>query len=710
MSIPVTLSQELALQYQAAGGGWVTAARCDMGAVLRTRRLALPPGRPVTARRWRIVRLHANPGAPVDLDGAVVRLTRIDARRETAELSPFRRWGFDFDTGEQRYGLIATDGNVEVYQRGVRVASIPSPYTIGQVTDVRRAQMLDTLLAFHPDVPPYRFGRQGAHTEWDSRPQAFENIPLFDYDGTRAGGVSEVQQLSFTDMEPGETFNLTLEGQTSGAIAYDGNMTTLGASVAAAMNALDNVGANGVTVSSPSANTLRIAYQGRNRNEDVGELVAQVLISTKGIVRTATVTQGKEGGEPVISATRGWPAAGVFFDSRLWLAAPRSRPQTIMASRSGFFFDLNIKGGEADKGISVDLATDQSTRIMNLFAGRHLQVFSQSAEFFCASQPITPPPAFPRTSSVGLQPGTPLLEMEGGTLLIQAGGDTVSHYVYQDAVQSYVVAPLSSYAPHLTKGIVAGGFRRHRSTSEPNLALWIRSDGTATAMHAILSQDVLGFVPWTTDGVFVEAGGELAGDLYVGVRREAGGQERNRLEVLDDTHMLDASVRVAGPVDEVAGLEHLEGRTVALYVDGADAGDVVVIGGRAVLPHRAERLAEAGLSFIPKGRLLPLVLSEDPRGGASMKARVGEVSLRLGPTSNLRVGMTGKKMWPVPLKRRGGVGDQAALLDQGPGEDAFTGWTRVYPIPGFQADAQIDWDQPRPGPMEIREVVVTVQS
>lgn len=705
MAVPVTLSQALALQYQDGAGAWITVARCDAGSILRTRRLAVAPGQVIAARRWRIVRLGTE-----DLADAVVRVTRIEARRETAELSPHKRWSFDFDTAEQRYGLIVTDGNVEVYQRGQRVASVASPYGAAMLGDVKRAQMLDTLLAFHPDVPPYRFARQGAHSEWDSRAQPFENVPIFDYDGTRTGGVSEVQQLSFADFEAGETFNLTLEGQTTGSIAYSTDMATLAAAVASALNALDNIGAGGVTASSPADKAVRIYYQGKNRNEDVGELVAQVLISTKGIVRTATVTQGKEGGEPVISATRGWPAAGVFFDSRLWLAAPRSRPQTIMASRSGFFFDLNIKGAEADKGISVDLATDQSTRIMSLFAGRHLQVFSQSAEFFCASQPITPPPAFPRSSSVGTQPGTPQLEMEGGTLFVQAGGDTVSHYIYDDAAQSYVVAPLSTYASHRTRGIVAGGFRRHRSTSEPNLALWIKADGTAAAMSAILSQEVLGFAEWTTDGAFTEAGGELAGDLYVCVRRAGGGVERHHLEVLSDDHMLDASVRVAGPVDEISGLDHLEGRTVALYLDGGDGGDAVVIGGKVALPFSAQRWAEAGLLFVPQGRLLPLVMAEDPRGGASMHARVGEVNFRLGPTANLRAGMTGKKSWPVPLKRRGGVGPGAALLDHGPGEDAFTGWTRLYPIPGFQDDAQIDWEQPRPGPLEIREVVVTVQS
>lgn len=705
MAIPSTLNGAVALQYQNSVGNWVTVASCDLGSILRTRRLAVAPGQSIRATRWRIARI-----GNVDLGTAVFRIRAFAFQRETATLSAHKRWSFDFDTGDQRYGLIATDGNIEVYRRGERVASIASPYIEGALKQVRTAQSLDTMLAFHADVAPYRIARQGSHGEWDSRPQPFENVPVFDYDGTRAGGINEVQQLSFTDFEPGETFNLTVENKTTSVIAYSGSMGALAAAVQSAMTALGNIGPGGVTVVSPSDKTLTVTYLNANRSDDVGELVAQVVSSVKGIVRTATVTQGKAGGEPVVSDGRGWPAAGLFYEGRLWLASPRSRPQTLIASRQGFPFDLNTEGGQPDKGIDVDLATDQSTRIIALFAGRQLQVFSQSAEFFCASQPITPPPAFPRTSSVGIQPETPLFEMDGGTLFIQAGGNAVSRYLYSDANQGYVVETLSSYAPHLTRGIVAGGMRRHRSTSEPNLAIWVRSDGTATAMTALLNQDVLGFTPWITDGAFTEAGGELAGDLYVCTRRSSAQGERHRLEVLRDTHMLDASVRVTGSVTEVAGLGHLEGRTCVAYIDGADAGDVVVVDGVAALPYASLRSVEVGLLFVPRGRTLPAVMEQDPRAGASMHARVGEIALRLGPTANLRIGMTGKRLWPVALKRRGGTGSKAALLDAGPGEDAFEGWTRLYPVPGFQDDAQIDWEQPRPGPLEIRELVVTVHS
>ena len=158
----------------------------------------------------------------------------------------------------------------------------------------------------------------------------------------------------------------------------------------------------------------------------------------------------------------------------------------------------------------------------------------------------------------------------------------------------------------------------------------------------------------------------------------------------------------------MTGLDHLEGRTVVAYVDGADAGDVVVEDGAVTLPYPALRSAEVGLLFEVRGRSLPMVLQQDPRAGSSMHARVGEIGLRLGPTAGLSIGMAGKRLWPVGLKRRGGP--DGALLDAGPGEDAFEGWTRLYPVPGFQDDAQVEWLQARPGPLEIRELVVTVQS
>lgn len=700
MTAPATVLGAIAVQYQAPGGGWVNFEVHDGGSLLRTRRFATPPAKPVTARKWRVVRLGAT-----DLGDTVVRIRSVLFWRETNVLSAHRRWSFDFDAGEQRYGLVATDGNVEVYRRGQRVASIPSPYTVEHVASVKRAQSRDTLLAFHPRIEPYRFGRQGGHTEWDSRPQPLTNIPLFDYTGANAGGVNDVQQLSFVDYVGGETFNISLEGETTTSIAYNASMAALAGSVQAALQALPNVGPGGCAVVAAGGTVLTVTFQGTSAGQDVGEMAPSTLNSVKGVVRVATTVQGKPGGEAVISYDRGWPSCGVFHEQRLWLGGLASRPSTLLASRLGFFFDFQTHGGQADKAIDVTLDTDEATEVLALFPGRHLQVLTPSGTFFCPSSPITPPPAFLRSTKEGAEPGTPVLELEGNALFIQAGGATIARTVFDDTQLKYENDPLSVFSSHLTDGIVAAGLRRGRSTSEPNLALFVRADGSATAMSAMLRQEVLGFAPWTTDGAFTEAGGELAGDLYVCTRRESAGEARHRLERVDASRMLDASVHHDTGGDVIEGLGHLEGRTVCLYIDGADAGDAVVTGGQVVLPYPALRTREAGLLFQPRGRILPIILQLDPRAGASMHARVGEIALRLGPTANLRCGMAGKRLWPVSLKRR-----PTALLDQGPGEDAFEGWTRVFPVPGFQDDAQIEWVQERPGPLEIKELVATVTS
>lgn len=706
MTIPTTVAGAIAVQYQAADLSWVTVEVHDCGSLLRTRRFASPPARPITARKWRIVRLGT-----LDLAAAKVQIGRVSFWRETAVRSDWRRWSFDFDAADQRYQLVATDGNVEIYRRRERVASVPSPFTHAQVTAVKRAHSRDTLLAFHKQVAPHRIARQGAHGEWDSRTQAFTHVPIFDYTGERLGGVNEVQQLTFVDYLAGETFNIGLEGEVTTSISYNATMATLAASVQAALEALDIVGAGGVAVTSPADKVLTVTFQNQNRADDVGEMAPATLSSIEGTVRVATMTQGKPGGEAVMSATRGWPACGVFYEQRLWMGGLASRPGTLIASRIGQFFDLQTIGAGADKGIDVNLDTDESTDILALFPGRHLQVLTSSGTHFCPVTPITPPPPFPRSTKEGAEAGTPVLELEGDALFVQAGAATIARTVFDDNKQKYVFDPLSAFASHLADGIVAAGMRRGRSTKEPNLAVFVKSDGTATAMYAMLTREVLGFVPWITDGAFVEAGGELAGDLYVGVTRTSGEDvERDRLERLDETFMLDAAVRYDSPGTIIDGLDHLEGRTVCLYLDGADAGDAVVEDGQVTLPYPALRTREAGLLFQPRGVILPVRLQQDPRAAPSMHARSGEIAFRLGPTANLRAGMKGKRMWPVSLKRRGAPGSQGALLDQGPGEDAFEGWTRLFPVPGFQDDAQIEFVQDRPGPLEIRELVATVTS
>jgi hypothetical protein len=705
VTLPATIAGQSVWEYfDEAQGVWVRFGNAhDLGTLLRTRRWGLGPRQSVTARKWRFQKL-----AGQDWGTGHLVLDNIRFWRETAELSAVRIAAFSFDDDEQTYFHVRTDRNVEVYRNHERIASISVPHTAGQVRYVRRAQVLDTQLLFHADVAPHKVIRQGAHAEWDSRPVAFDSLPTFDYTGLREGGVNEVQRLEFQDYVDGDTFNITLEGETTDSIVYSSTAATMVSHISDALEALANVGAGGVSVTNTGTDTYQVEFVGENRCQDVAEMVPKTLVSAAGLAIGATLTQGKEGGEPIISITRGYPACGTFYQGRLYMAGLKSRPQTILGSRLGDWFQFASKG--SSKAISEDLDTSETTPIQELFPGQHLQVFTTSAEFFFTTEPITPPSPVKRTGRRGLAKGVPVAEISGATLIVTAQGASLAEMVYDDSVQRYAAPFLSKLATHLFTGvdktapmaIVDLGFRRARTSVEADRAILVRTDGKACVMHALREDEVTSFVPWETDGYIAAAAADLAGTEYLAVVRTRGdGTQETFLERVDEAAVLDAQVTtVAGAgetLTEAAGLGHLEGRQVALYVDGADAGDAMVVGGKAQLPVPALREVSAGVSFTVRGVTLPGVLQQDPRSGFDQGVRNGIIAFDLGPTGHLTAGLRGGRMYDVVL----------GLFDAG---DAYHGWAGIEGVPGFEADAQVQFEKTRPGPLEILQIAAAVES
>lgn len=712
MTIPSNIAAAVKVQSSPDGVTWTDfGLPASLGSILRSRRFILAPGYSATARYWRIVKTGG-----YDWAANVVQLDQIAFWQERAllaadEVSQVKLKAFNFDDAGQRYILPMTAGHIEVWRQSQLLAGIAAPYSGGQVGIVSTTQSSDTLLAFHQDTPPWRFMRQGSHFDWDSRALSFDSLPIYDYDGTAIGGVNEVQELFFIDYLAADTFNITLEGQTTSPIVYNATMATLAASIQAALEALPSVGVGQVAVTSPVLDTLRVEFKGKMANADVGDMAPVTLHSTAGGVSVANIVQGKKGGEPVISATRGWPATGTLYQQRLWLAGLKSRPQTFLGSQLGAYFSFDTKGANSAGAVDETLDTDEVTAIRSIFPGQHLQLFSSSAEFFFPANPITPPTDVKQSTKRGVQPGTPQIIMDNATVFVSDAGGALAEFNFEVLKDSYTAEFISLLASHIVKDVIDLGYRKARSTTESDLALMPRATGEAAVMVALRDQDITGFVPWTTQGRFLAAVAEMGGDMFVATARVMGdGRTVRYLERLDPTRLLDCSIAGLAGDARLDGLtlsdvDHLEGMTVCLYIDGADAGDAVVAGGQVVFPYSCERTWEVGLVFQARGLTLPKVFEKDERGGADMAPTVADISFRLGPTSNLKAGLLGGKMWRVPLKARPG-----ALLDQGPGEDAFTGWTRIWGVPGWRPDAQIAWVQERPGPLQIREIVATANT
>jgi hypothetical protein len=703
-TLPATISQGLAVQYW-DGLAWQTfGTPGDLGTIKRTRRFGPGPRQAVVAQKWRVVRLGAD-----DLTGGTITLDQIAFQTETGDLSPVKLYNFDFDVDTQRYTLVATAGNIEVYHDDVRQASIPTPYTADQLLAVNKVQELDTFLGFHPEVPPLRITRQGANDQWDSRQAVFTNIPLFDYTGLKAGGVNEVQQITFDSYTAGDTFNITLEDFTTDPIAYSAVGATMAAQLTASLEALDNVGAGGVTVANTATDTYSVTFVGDNAAEDVGQMVPETIHSTSGGVFAATLTQGLPGGEAIISATRGWPACGAFYQQRLYMAGLASQPQTILGSVIGDFFNFDTKGRPTAAALNETLDTDEAVIIQAVYPGRHLQVFTTAAEFYFPTEPIVPPAGIKQTTRRGIQPSTPLGFMDGATVFVTRGGGGLCKFAYDVYQQSYTAPWLNVLAPDLVSGVVDMAFRRALSPKETDQALLVRDDGLLAVMMALLDQNVVGFTRWSTKGLFLAAVADLAGERHLAVQRTFRGITEIYLERVDPDAYTDHEtlVPVVGdPVESVALPTYLAGETMTVMIDGLDAGDYVVgADGTLDLPFAALRQVAAGCLFVPLAYTLPLATTQDPRPPVERQMRTGEIAVLLGPTANLNVGPEGGRLWPVPLKRR-----PKALLDGADAATPFQGWSAVKDIEGFADEECVVLTQLRPGPLSIRQLVVAVDT
>jgi hypothetical protein len=138
----------------------------------RNVRAALPPKQTRTARYWVVELL----GAASHGDFLLNEIECFTAGD--------RSNGRDFEVNrdpDNIYMLLATGGNVDVFEAGVWQAAVRIPHTSAQMDELTWTASVDSVFLFHKDVPVRRLLRMGAATLWSSSEQVFDNIPRFDF-------------------------------------------------------------------------------------------------------------------------------------------------------------------------------------------------------------------------------------------------------------------------------------------------------------------------------------------------------------------------------------------------------------------------------------------------------------------------------------------------------------------------------------------------
>ena len=597
---------------------------------------------------------------PTTISSIILHLLQLfrPTRYTTARLI-----NFEFNVS-QTYMLALTDKNIAVYLNGVLQVDVPAPnITRSMLADINWAQSADTLIIFHEDMNPQVLQRQGEDDFWSISDLTFDNVPYHAFTEVTQTGAA----AGFGTLTPGATSGTTTLTISSGTWpAGSPNQYIEGNGGLARILSKTSATVVQAFIEIPFYNTTAIA------NTDYNYLT---------------------GYEATWSSTRGYPISGTFHNGRLWIGGSQSRPTTLWGSRVGIFYDFSLGTQLDDDAIEATLDTDQLNRIVNVYSGRNLMIFTSGAEFIIptvTNEPITPSNiSLLRQSRIGSERGFRVQEIEGGVFYVQNGGKTIQEFIFVDAEQAYGNNLISLLSGHLVDEPRDFAVRRATSIDDGSLLSLVRGDGVASIATIQRSQKIVAFTRQTTDGDFVATGADY-NDLYFVVRRNS----KDYLERLNEDHFLDASVRNTDDVPGTVftGLDHLNGEDCRVYADESVLANVTPSGGSATVERSVTESCEIGLWFQPTVTDLPVEFLEQ-KTILGRLLNISEVVLRLYNTASIKV--NGKT-----VSFRGfGLAGGGSPLDAPPPQ--FTGIKRLLGFRGWDETAQVTITQDEPGPMTV---------
>jgi hypothetical protein len=550
---------------------------------------------------------------------------------------PARLLPFEFNT-EQTYLIVLTAGRLQVFREDAEIAALAAPWTAAMLPQIAFTQNADTLLLFHPEMPPKRVTRTGA-ASWTLTDFAFTRDPV----------------------------HIFAQGLTLQASATTGSIV---------INASADFFRPGHVNASFTLAGRRVRITG----------VATGFAATAQVLEPLPDTNPTtDHAESAFSNLRGWPVTGCFHQARLVLGGSRDLPNRLWLSRTGDLGDFDPGTGLDDEGIEFALLSDQVNAIRGVFSGRHLQVFTSGAEWMVTGDPLTPASIqLRRQTRIGSQVDrmVPPVDVDGSTVFVARSGRAVHEFAYTEVGEAYQANDLALVARHIVQVPVSMAYDQTQ-----RLLHLVMADGAIGTLTLYRAEQVTAWTRLETDGAF-HAVGETDGRVYCAVLRDGA----YRLERFDAALGLDAALSGAAgaPQDEWSGLAHLEGRDVAVLADGAPRQAARVAAGRIVLDPPAQAV-QAGLPFTHVIEPLPPQLSIGAGAGAAPLRLVAAV-FRLLATPALSVDL-GRGLNPVPFRRL-----DTALLDAAP--LPFTGDVTLRAL-GWRRDAlaplwRVEGDTPLP--------------
>lgn len=498
------------------------------------------------------------------------------------------------------YARFIKDGSLIVHpeetEHSLEPVEIETGYSSTDLFNIKYAQNADVLTLCHKNYLPSELSRK-SHYDWELKPINFEpqiKAPE-NLEGVWTGGsekkttytyvVTAVKKDTYEESNRSEEVSVQGEIEANWGVSEYITLTFSEVENAVEYNIYRSV--NGVFgyVGTTSSTTF------------VDDKIEPDLSSTAPIFTNPFENDNN-------------PSCVNYFQQRKVFASLKNSPQQLVASQTGTNNNFNISRPlSASDSINLTLSEREVNEIRHIIALNDLILLTSGGEWklngsdgaFTASVSlVASPQSFYGCSNV-------LPVVSGNMILfVQSGGSVVRDLGYSYMSDGYDGGELSIYANHLFEGkqIVDMAYSK-----EPYRILWcVMSDGTINALTYNKKEDVSGWHKHETDGKFESVAVVREGfeDVaYFVVKRIINGQEKRYIERMSTRYVektqdgifLDSCLTYEGePVDNLSGLDHLEGKTINILADGCMIENKVVEEGKVTLPYPASKIV-AGLPY-----------------------------------------------------------------------------------------------------------------
>lgn len=466
-----------------------------------------------------------------------------------------------------KYFRFIMDGGYIVNPDTDEIVEIETPYTTAELSMLKFAQSADVLTICHSNHPQAELSRS-SHYTWELKNIDFKpnisaptnvtaewtgkttNPRKYEYIVTAVDDNSEESERSVAVSVKGR-YESTWEVGEYMTISWDKVEN------ATEYNIYRNL--NGI-----------FAYIGTAQDTSfIDDKIEPDLSSTAPITKTPF-------------ADGNYPSCVNYYQQRKIYANTKNNPQTLYASQTGTSENFNVSRPlTASDAITLTIAEKEVNEIRHIIALNDLILLTSGAEWRLKGSDGTfsasPPPAASPQSFYGSADVAPVIS-GNMVLFVQAGGSILRDLGYTYVSDSYDGNELTIFANHLFEGkqILEMAYSK-----EPFRILWcVMSDGTVNALTYNPKQQIAGWCRHDTEGKFESVSVVREGfeDVaYFVVKREINGEtkryvERMETRIIDkvsDSVFLDSALKYKGEsVDELSGLEHLEGKTVFVNADG----------------------------------------------------------------------------------------------------------------------------------------------